>query len=290
MAVVPSYNIDLIGIRVAETFINLPRPVNFDDPFCVCQSIFTLGESPEITSVGPPEIMLWRFASWSVLCVGNSGLLSKPHSRSDRRSRDLRVEHESLNLILPFHIWLLTSLDHDILRVMTWQNLVEKYRRHIETGQVTYGNSYAMPQQGYNPALAQQGFSDVPLPVQAPGPGVVMPPGVNYGVSPAPYMSPAPYGASPVAMYPAAPWNNNMMAPVSPVPHQVPEYVKRQRADELAKAQAEEAARVKATAELEAEKKRLAMGGVWERYYGDNGGRYWQNTATGETRATDPYR
>lgn len=37
--------------------------------------------------------------------------------------------------------------------------------------------------------------------------------------------SPVPYGMSPVAMYPAAPWN---AMPVSPVPMSVPEYVKRQ--------------------------------------------------------------
>lgn len=121
----------------------------------------------------------------------------------------------------------------------------DQTRQHRRTGQVTFGQSYA----GYNQkaaGAALDGDSDddddkdkkdrkpaaaaavavAPAAVQYPP---QYPPGVGYMPSPVHPMgyipSPVPYGMSPVAMYPAAPWN---AMPVSPVPMQVPEYIKKQ--------------------------------------------------------------
>lgn len=113
---------------------------------------------------------------------------------------------------------------------------------------MTYGNSYQPA--GHNAQMAQKAFaaddsdSDdgktkkievrvAPAPVapiammqQPPSYG---PPGMPYMQSPvhAQYYghSPVPYGMSPVAVYPAAPWN---AMPASPVAVQVPEYIKKQ--------------------------------------------------------------
>jgi len=117
-------------------------------------------------------------------------------------------------------------------------------RQHRKTGQVTYGNSYATHQAGYNPMLGNQaldgsdsdsdsgGKKGKKKPPPPPPPvATVYPPHGGMGYVPAPvppvgFMpSPVPYGVSPVAMYPVAPWNS---MPVSPVPMQVPEYIKKQ--------------------------------------------------------------
>ena len=109
---------------------------------------------------------------------------------------------------------------------------------------MTYGQSYT----GYNQAAAgkaldadsdddeddKKGKKPAAAPAVAVAPVAVpyppqYPPGVGYMPSPVHPMgyvpSPVPYGMSPVAMYPAAPWN---AMPVSPVPMQVPEYIKKQ--------------------------------------------------------------
>ncbi|CAN0030146.1 unnamed protein product, partial [Hapterophycus canaliculatus] len=131
-----------------------------------------------------------------------------------------------------------------------WVYMTDPYGRpcwqNRKTGQVTYGNSYRPP--GYNPHMGQNaldGDSDddddkkpaarPPAPLPPPVPVAVMPQHPGYGPPGMPYMhspvhpqyfghSPVPYGMSPVAVYPAAPWN---AMPASPVPRQVPEYVKK---------------------------------------------------------------
>lgn len=160
-------------------------------------------------------------------------------------------------------------------------------RQHAATGQVTYGGSY----NSYNPALAQQGFSEAPMPVSAVG-AAVAPPGYGYGMSPVPwsnspvpYVSPVPYGASPVAMYPIAPWNMGAMPPQSPVPQQVPDYVKRQYA-EAKKAQLK---MLQKKQEEEQKKVEARPGGVWETLYDLHGNKYWQHSVSGRKLKTDPY-
>ncbi|CBN77153.1 hypothetical protein Esi_0036_0141 [Ectocarpus siliculosus] len=193
-----------------------------------------------------------------------------------------------------------------------WEQRTDPYGRlcwqHRQTGQVTYGTSYALHQQGYNTGLAAKGFDSddddddnkkpaaaaaaAAAPVPALAPVAVVPPPQpymqqpQYGISPVPRQyyghSPVPYGMSPVAMYPAAPWN---AMPASPVPVQVPEYIKRQHAEALkAKKKKEEEEKKKKAAE----KKKIAAG-VWEKLYTRDGGKFWQHSVTGETSKTDPY-
>ncbi|CAM9686718.1 unnamed protein product, partial [Ectocarpus sp. 13 AM-2016] len=178
--------------------------------------------------------------------------------------------------------------------------------QHRKTGQVTYGTSYALHQQGYNTGLAAKGFDSddddndkkpaaaaaAAAPVPALAPVAMVPPPQpymqqpQYGISPVPQQyyghSPVPYGVSPVAMYQAAPWN---AMPASPVPVQVPEYIKRQHAEALkAKKKKEEEEEKK----KKAEKKKIAAG-AWEKLYTRDGGKFWQHSVTGEISKTDPY-
>ncbi|CAM9103618.1 unnamed protein product [Scytosiphon promiscuus] len=187
-----------------------------------------------------------------------------------------------------------------------WVYMTDPYGRpcwqHRKTGQVTYGNSYQPA--GYNAQMAQEAFAGddsdsdddkkkkpaayaaraaAPPPV---APIAVMQQPPAYGPPGMPYMqspvhpqyygqSPVPYGMSPVAVYSTAPWN---AMPASPVAVQVPEYIKKQHAE------AEKARKKKE----EAEKKRIAAG-VWERFYTDDGGMYWQHSVTGKKVSRDPY-
>lgn len=166
----------------------------------------------------------------------------------------------SLLVGTPIHTcWPITSPEAATLLILTFTAppllrssppppLLPTNRQHRRTGQVTYGQSYA----GYNPAAAggaaldgsdSDSDEDSNKKPAAPAPIVVnhqypaqqqypaqYPPGVGYMPSPVHPMgfapSPVPYGMSPVAMYPAAPWNAGM--PASPVPVQVPEFIKRQ--------------------------------------------------------------
>eukprot|EP00903_Cladosiphon_okamuranus_P008940 g8556.t1 len=180
---------------------------------------------------------------------------------------------------------------------VAWQN-----RR---TGQVTYGQSYTgYDRKAAGAALDADSDSDEdddkdkkkgkkPAAAAAMVAPVAMhyppqyPPGVGYmpsPVAPVGYMaSPVTYGMSPVAMYPAAPWN---AMPVSPVPVEVPEYVKKQHAELMkAKKKKEEEEKKK----KEEEKKRIAAG-VWERHYTNDGGKFWQHSVTGKKVSEDPFR
>lgn len=147
---------------------------------------------------------------------------------------------------------------------LCWQNR--------KTGQVTYGNNIAVPQQGYNPNLTGD-----PVYGAAPASAVpIGPPG--YMVQPGPYI-PSPvgggYGRSPVAMYQAPPWAGGGAGPAVPVV--VPDYVKKQIHAE--KKRKEEESR-----------KKLEKTGTWQRHYSSEGTKYWQNTASGRKLPMDPYK
>ncbi|CAM9871292.1 unnamed protein product [Ascophyllum nodosum] len=79
-----------------------------------------------------------------------------------------------------------------------------------------------------------------------------------------------------------APWNTGP-APVSPVPQQVPMFLKKQSTE------AEKAWKKQVKEKKEKELREKEAKGTWETCYDEDGYRYFKNTASGRRRETDPY-
>lgn len=80
-----------------------------------------------------------------------------------------------------------------------------------------------------------------------------------------------------------APWNVGV-APVSPVPQEVPEYIKKQYA------QAEKVRKKKEEEKKRKEEKKREAKGSWTRIYDHQEGKYyWESSVTGRKVDRDPY-